>query len=91
LLTEPQPAVVVLWPLLTPHSGLLCDTLSTSLALTDDPIVSLTESDLQYTGNALLLQAYRQPNSNFNLLMGVAGGVEIFKVSGTGEVTAMTC
>ena len=67
-------------------SGLLCDTLSTSLQLTDDPIVAEFQTSLTYTGNALVINAFRSATSTFNLIMAIAGGDEVFKVTGTGEV-----
>lgn len=68
-------------------SGQLCDVLETSLALTDDPILYLNSNSVLYTGNALVVEAYRKAATTFNLIVGVAGGTEIFKVTGEGTVS----
>ena len=69
------------------RSGQLCDVLETSLALTDAPILYRDSNSVLYTGNALVIEAYRKASTTFNLIVGVAGGTEVFKVTGEGTVS----
>lgn len=61
--------------------------LETSLALTDAPILYRNSNSVLYTGNALVIEAYGKASTTFNLIVGVAGGTEVFKVTGEGTVS----